>query len=308
MNANQLINYMERLRYERNLTQEKYLHGIVSNRQYFRYRNEESEAPFDIVEKLSQRLEIPIFRLIAQFQEEQQQEKKLVRDYINFVIHQQLDNAEILFEQLRSVRTLDEHSLRFVQLGKQLCEYYRDRLSKLELVSRIKEIISVDEMLKRTSIHDIELYMLGVLMNYSDQDRSRVLAFILSLYRNHKLMTGGNPIYVSQISFWIIKNLGREQRFEEVIEFCNEAIDFCRRNYSFYALENFYYFQALAYRKLHDEDRFFKSLIKTLEIIPLLGEEKQQRFKAMIEKDLGIHIENHDYKDVLQETIKNLAK
>lgn len=291
MNANELINYMESLRYERNVTQEKYLNGIVSNRQYYRYRNNESEAPFDIVERLAERLGIPILRMIASYQEEQQKERMLVRDYVNFVIHQRLDEADSMFEQLRSLRIIEEYNRRFVQLGKQLSDYHRKRLSKVELVTRIKEIISISDLMKKTSIHDIELYMLGVLMQYSDEDRHQILEYIISMYRNQKLMTGGNPIFLSQVYFWMIKNLGREQRFEEVVEFCDRAIEHNHRFYLYYAMEYFYYFRALSFYKRQDDVRFHQSMRKTIEILPFLSEEKRNRFREMVQKDLGIDTE-----------------
>lgn len=50
-----LINYMENLRYERNLTQEEYLFDVVSQRQYYRYRKGESEIPLEIIDKLATR-------------------------------------------------------------------------------------------------------------------------------------------------------------------------------------------------------------------------------------------------------------
>ena len=54
-----LINYMENLRYERNLTQEEYLFDVVSQRQYYRYRKGESEIPLEIIDKLANKLKIP---------------------------------------------------------------------------------------------------------------------------------------------------------------------------------------------------------------------------------------------------------
>ena len=293
VDANQLITYMENLRYERNITQEDFIQGIVSNRQYFRYRNSESEAPFTIIKQLSDRLEIPMFRLMGQFQEEQQKERRIVREYINAVINQDWEKAETEYENIRKVKFLDTQNLRFIRLGKEITDFYRKRLSQVELVTRIKEIISLEELLQRTSIHDAELYMLGMLMQHSDKDREKVLEYILNLYHHHKLMTGGNPIFVSQVYFWILKNLGRAERYEEVVAISEMAIDHNRKNYSYYSLEHFYYYRALAYRKLHNDLLFEDNLLKTIEVLALLTEEKRLKYYAIIMKDLGIDAKDY---------------
>ena len=62
-----LINYMENLRYERNLTQEEYLFDVVSQRQYYRYRKGESEISLEIIDKLANKLKIPYSRHIARY-------------------------------------------------------------------------------------------------------------------------------------------------------------------------------------------------------------------------------------------------
>lgn len=288
MDANQLVNYLENLRYERNITQEEFIHGVISNRQYFRYRNNESEVPFSVIQQLSERLGISIFRLMTQFQEEQQKERKLVREYINAVINQNIEKAESEYEKIRDAKYLDVQNQKFVKLGNELVLYYRKRISQIELVARIKEIICLDEIINRTSIHDAELYMLGMLMQHSEKDREFVLEYILNLYHHHKLMTGGNPIFISQVYFWILKNLGREERYEELIEISKMAIEHNKKNYSYYAMEHFYYYRALAFRKLNNEPLFQKNLIKTIEILQVLSDEKRQKYYEIIMKDLGI--------------------
>ena len=75
----------------------------------------------------------------------------------------------------------------------------------------------------------------------------------------------------------------RLQRAEPIFE--------TRHNeYTFYLLEYFHYYKALAYYKLDDTVRFESELFKTIEILNLIEIEKRKKFEDVILKDTGKNI------------------
>jgi transcriptional regulator with XRE-family HTH domain len=279
---------MENLRYERQLTQEEYLHGIVSTRQYFRYRNNESEAPFETILRLSERLGIPIFRLFSQYEEDHRLEASRIQDYFNLVIQKKTEEANQMEVVIQKHPIFDVENKRFFLLAKLMHEYNLKLRSKSDLVSNVKEITGFETLLKNASIHDIELYMLGLVMEYSDTDRERIVNHIISWIARRKLMTSGNPLYTAQVYFWLIKNLGRLKRYSEVILLADEAIQFCNQRFSHYTLEYFHYYKALACKNLGDTERYEHSLYHTICVLLMKSADHQAHFHQMIRDDLGV--------------------
>jgi len=285
-----------------NLNQEKYLHDVVSQRQYYRYLYGESEPPFDIVLKLSKKLNLSISRLIDKFQEDTQKENKQVQKYFNYVINKKNDEAQVLFSQLSSKPIISDENSKFVTSGKALFDFYTNTFSKRELIVKLKNIIEFDKLIKHDFLQDIELYMLGLIMEYSDNDRESILNRIMFLNKEKKLFTFGNRLYNSQLYFWIIKNLGRLKRLNDVIEISIDAISFCHNEYSFYLLEYFYYYKALAYYKLGNTIKFEKELFKTIEILNFLEIEKRRKFEDVILSDTGKNVRDYYLEKLKQQS------
>ncbi len=198
MDIVRLLNFMDSLRYDRNINQEEYLHDIISQRQYYRYLYGESEPPFDIVLKLSKKLNISIDRLIEKFIVDTEKENKQVQQYFNCVINKKLDEAQVLFSLLSKMNIKDKENKKFMSLGKTLYDFYTNVISKRELIFVLKNTIVFDKIIKLDFLHDIELYMLGLIMEYSDNDRELILNKILFLNKEKKIFT-------SEIDFITLK-------------------------------------------------------------------------------------------------------
>jgi transcriptional regulator with XRE-family HTH domain len=288
MDIVKLLNFIEDLRYERNITQEAFLSNVISQRQYYRYRYGESEAPFEVITKFADKLDIPFFKLLAQFKAETDKEQKKVETYFNYVINKRLVEADKLFNQFSKLKFIENDSKRFIKLGKTIYDFYKGSLSKFELVNILKRIINYDDILKKDSIYDIELYMLGIIMEYNDIDRKNILKHIISLNNKNKLIVSGNRLYITQGYFWITKNLGREKKFKEVIRFADEAIKYCKKEYSCYCLEYFYYYKALVYYKMGEQTKFEEELYNTIVVLLSLKEVARDNFINTIKKDTDI--------------------
>jgi hypothetical protein len=142
--------------------------------------------------------------------------------------------------------------------------------------------------MKKEVLHDIEIYLIGLIMEYSDSDRELIFAKIDTLRKNDKLLLGSNSLLDLQVYFLIIKNLGRMNRYKELIVIADLAIDYTKKNYTYYLKEYFHYYKALAYFTLNERDKFEEALLATLFALYQLDEFKRKHFIEMIKKDTDV--------------------
>lgn len=292
MEITKLLFFMDNLRYARKVSQEDYLLDIVSQRQYYRYVNGDSLPPFDIIIKLSERLGMSFERLINQFIEASDDENKHVKAFFNLVISRKDSEALKLFDGFSKQRLLENANHKFIIIGKSILDYNRDRMPKHELVRILKEQIDFASIMKSEILQDLELYILGLVMQYSDEDRKPILKRILYLNKENKLYTSGNRLYISQVYFWVLKNLGVEKRYDDLLQIADDAILFAKSEYSVYLLEYFYYYKALAYYKKKDLPSFEAVLFDCISVLKVSNMRTYEHFKEMILKDTKIHIDD----------------
>lgn len=288
MDIVKLLNYMENLRYDRKMTQDFYLDGIISQRQYYRYRSGESEVPFDVIVKFANKLEIPLLKLISTFQTETEKEKEIVSELYNLILDRRLSEASQLMKKHKKMMLLDEETQKFYYLAMILFKRYSNKISNEEMINQLKTEVGFDNIMKKEVLHDTEIYLLGMIMQYSDKDREIVFNKIELLRKKNKLLLGGNVLLNLQLYFWILKSLGRLNRYDELLEIADDAIDYSQKNYSYYSVEHFHYFKALAYFKKGMNTSFEEELLKTIFILVQRDEHKRNRFFDIIKKDTDV--------------------
>jgi transcriptional regulator with XRE-family HTH domain len=279
---------MENLRYDRKMTQEVYLEDVISQRQYYRYRSGESEVPFDVIIKFANKLQIPLLKLISNYQSSSEKEKKLVQDFLNLVINQKFEEAKPYRKKMKNLLLLDEETLIFYYLGILLFDYCTKRISNIEMITQLKKNINFDSIMKKEILHDSEIYILGVIMEYSENDRLIIYKKIDNLWKSNKLLLGNNDSLYSQVFFWIIKNLGRLKRYPELIKMAENAIEYAKNKRSYYSLEYFHYYKALAHLELKEKNEFEDELFKTGLVLLYMDKYKRDHFFEMILKDTEV--------------------
>ena len=288
MDTVKLLNYMENIRYDRKMTQEVYLNEVISQRQYYRYRNGESEIPFEVIIKFANKLQIPLLKLISSYQNHAKQELDLINDFMTLILNKQLKEARIKMIKLKNSLLIDDEAIIFYKIGTTLYMFFSNQITNLEMIEILKEQSDFNNIMKKEMLLDSEIYLLGVIMEYSSQDRESILIKIQSLRRNNKILLGGHIIFNAQVFFWIIKNLGRCEKFKDLIEFSDEAIRYNKKNYSYYSMEYFYYYKALAYLRLDNIPQFEENLKESILYLLHLPEHKRQHFIETIKRDTEI--------------------
>ena len=288
MDIVKLLNYMENLRYDRKMTQEVYLDNVISQRQYYRYRSGESEVPFEVIVKFANKLQIPLLKLISSFQTYSEKEQEIVQKYFNLVLAKRLTEAKDFISKQKSLLLLDEQTNLFFQISRILYDFYLKRINNIQLLEKLKRQINFNDIMKKEVLHDIEIYLIGLIMEYSDSDRELIFAKIDTLRKNDKLLLGSNSLLDLQVYFLVIKNLGRMNKYKEVIVIVDLAIDYTKKNYTYYLKEYFHYYKALAYFRLGQQADFEEALLATLFALYQLDEFKRKHFIEMIKKDTDI--------------------
>jgi len=285
MDTVKLLNYMENLRYDRKMTQEVYLFDVISQRQYYRYRSGESEIPFEVIIKLANKLQIPLLKLISTFQTHTAKEAEFVNHYLNLVMNKQLDEARSFIRKKKNLMLLDDEIRVFYQIGTMLYKFFSHQSTIDEVVIALKQMADYENVMKKEVLHDSEIYLLGVIMEYSDEDRETILEKIIQLRKNDKLLLGGNILFNAQVFFWVIKNLGRMNKYIELIDVAEEAIEYNKKFYSYYSNEYFYYYKSLANYRLGKLKNFESDLTQAIIFSLHLSEYKRKHFIETIKKD-----------------------
>ena len=294
MDTVKLLNYMENIRYDRNITLEKYLFGVISQRQYYRYKNGETEVPFDVIIKFANKLEITLIKLISSFHEEAAKQKEVIRKYINLILNKQIKEAKKLIKNEGKYLEIDDETKFFYDIAQLFLDYRMNFLNIDDVIKKLKSYVHYEKIMKNETLHDNEIYVLGLIMEYSDSDREEILNKINQLRINKKLLLSGNVLFNAQVYFWIIKHLGRLERYDDVINLAREAIKYNKENYSTYTNEYFYYYLALAYYRTNNQEAFEEALKNVILYVLRLEGRKKNHFIEMIKKDTGI-----DYLDFL---------
>jgi len=134
---------------------------------------------------------------------------------------------------------------------------------------------------------------LGILLEHSQQDAKKILDKLVSLQNGNLIYALGRNLYANlQIYYWIVKNLGKLERYEDVITNSTKAIELCERNYSYYSIHRFFYFRALAKYRL-DNESYKEDLNKIYYLSQTFDYIDVEFYSKMFEKDFNIDFENY---------------
>jgi hypothetical protein len=291
MRTEELANYIEKLRYGRNISQEIFLEEIISLRQYQRYRSGQSIMPIEIAEKLAIRLSISIEKLLYEFEEDKNVESGLVKEYYNAVISNNFNRIKSIEKKFNDYVFIDDEKRIIYDSAKYLFDYNRSKLSKVELIKKQTELINYPKMLNNDVLTDPEILILGTILNYSETERDKIVEKLTAIFDKSNILVSGSNLYsYTQVIFWIAKHYGRVHKYDKVIKFSNLGIKYNIDNRTTYLLSNFYYFKALVYYRSNKFDDFEDNLYKCIVILEAEAiDEIKENFYKIIMKDLKLN-------------------
>ncbi len=261
MNTQEIVVYLERLRKKRKITQEEYLYGIVSPRQYQRYRRGNSIASVEVLSRLSTRLGLDYKRVINEFELEKVKERMMVQELYNGVIHAEFDKAMLTINSLKDYQFLDVDNQSIFLIASLLYDLEQKKISNEYFSDRICSYAYYPEILDIDIISEIELLSLTLIYLKSPVRKDKIIERFSKIFVDPNLVMSGNNIYTyMQILFYMAKYYGEQKDYSSVILYCGKAIKVLKENYSSYQIEYFYYFSALAHFYLGNTKEHQKAL------------------------------------------------
>ena len=291
MESKSLVTYIEKIRYGRNISQEKMLDGIISIRQYRRYLYGEVEIPFGVFAQLANRINVSPKNLFLEYEELRNKEKNLILDYYNAVISYDNERIEKLASMIEEDKIVDQDQWVFLISAKTIHQYNLGKLTKAKVAEVHKKLIDYPEVLSNTILTDKEMYILGTISQYDLSTRDDIMSKLMKIFKNDEyLVSGDNVVTYTQVLFWLAKYNGSLKQFDKTIEYCDLAIKYNHEFQSKYHFAHFFYYKALSYFRTNRYGLYRESLYNTILALELDNSvTRREHFYQIIKKDLNIN-------------------
>ena len=146
MNSMELSNYLEKIRLGRNLSQENFVSGVVSIRQYQRYKNGDSVIPYEKINQFAEKFGITTKKLLAEFEKEKNMQYAKINSFYNAVANNNYKVANEIKEDLEKELILSKELIEKVK-GK-----YSSKVEKQ--VNLLEEVVQPEKKRKIVSFAD----------------------------------------------------------------------------------------------------------------------------------------------------------
>jgi len=291
MNSMEISNYLEKIRHGRKMTQETFIDGVCSMRQYQRYRSGVSEIPYERIELFAKKLGIPTQKLFNEYKREKDQQGKLISAFYNAVATQDKEKIKSLQKAIDQDIIIDKEKQIHYKFAKERHKVINKKISKIEYIKRISDLIDYPNILKQSFFTDVEVLILSSLLDLIEgKAHKKLLQKLGSLFddQNSILSAGGEFTY-SMLLMGLAKNYGKYKAYDQVIHFCNLGIKKGMAFKQYYLFDYYYYYQALAYKALEDVIHFEEALFRCYNVLHMENNPKKtEMFTKWIEKDFNI--------------------
>lgn len=291
MNSKMLSNFLEKLRYGRNLTQEEFVSDVVSIRQYKRYRSGECDIPYQILNRFSEKLQISITNLLTGFENEKLLETNEMNELYNAVVNEDKVKVDEYINKINIELIIDPENKLYYHHSLLLNQFYRNKVSKNDMRLKIQTLVSYPEILKKSIITDIEILILSSLLDFQDIQESEIIVKKLTdvMLKQIIVISGtSNKIY-SLVLSRLSKYYGILKDYPKVIKLCNLGIEMGKLSRSYYLFDYFYYYLSLAHYKTKNESEFKFCIFQCFNTLYLDNNaSKIEMFSILIKNDYDI--------------------
>lgn len=296
MKSNTLCIYIEQLRVARHISQETFLHEIVSIRQYRRYLKGESDIPFSIISQLTAKLGMKTDTILREFEVAKIEETSKMTKLYNFAVNYDHENFAELKKTISIEHIIEPSNVLLYKHSIMLDKYYSRKISADQIRRMSIDLINYPSVLEQGVLNTMELIVLTFLIDVLPREDQNKIIENITLYLNDSrvIITGGNERVLTLILARLAKHSGILESYEQVIKFCNLAINRNKKLHSFYNMDYLYYYKSLAYYKLGNQEKFEISLAKCFNILEFEGNEiKMKKFINLINEDYNIDFQSY---------------
>jgi transcriptional regulator with XRE-family HTH domain len=286
--------FLENIRYGRKISQEDFCEGVVSLRQYQRYRSGECEITYDKLDQFAKKLGVPTKKLMYEFERSRSIQYKMITMFYNAVVNRDSALAKELKAKVEEETIFDEDRRLYFNHALMMSDYYMGKISKGEILIMTSDLVNYPTILKQKFLTDIEVLILSFLLSILDGvEQIRLLEKMTELFENEdRIMSGENNFADSLILMRMSQVYGIRRDFSQVIKFCDLGIKRGIYYKQYYLMEYFYYYRALANFRLECYDLYEESLFRCYGVLHLEGNKKKiEKFTNLIEKDFHINFD-----------------
>jgi tetratricopeptide (TPR) repeat protein len=266
------------------------LEGIISIRQYRRYLYGEVEIPFGVVAQLATRMNIPPNKLLVEFEEEKNIERRMIIDFYNAVVTRNFELTDKYFSKIDRDQIIENEHKMLYDSAFANYEFYMGKITNETRVAKQKEIVDYPKIMSNKILTDSEMIILATILDSDKFDNIDIVErFELIFMEDDFHISGDNAAIMIQIVFWLAKYYGYKKEYDRTIEYCDYGIKNNKALRTIYLMEYFNYYKALSYYRLGEFELYEKALYEAvlyLEILPDIG--RVNRFYNIIKKDLNV--------------------
>lgn len=289
----EIITFIDKLRAYRNMTQEDFLHNIVSMRQYRRYMNGDSTMSYMILDKLARRLDFDAELIIMEYEAEKIKQAQEINNLYNAVVGRNYDKASELFKSIDVSHVISTNEILLYNHSKNMYQYVTGSSSQVETIKRTKELVDYDKLLKRKALSSSELLILVSFFYFDSFKEINVIAEKLASFieNNITVVTGHNIKIVTLVLEELARFFSISENYERMLYYSLEGIKYSLSVRSFYLLDTLYYFAAASSHELQKYDQRDDFLKKCYILLMIDNNKtKQQRFKQIFKNRFNIDI------------------
>ncbi len=296
MNSMELCTYLEKIRHGRNVSQEEFVAGIVSIRQYQRYKIGISVIPYEKIEQFAEKLGLNSKKLLSEFEKEKSLQYAKINAFYNAVANNDYKNAIQLKQKLDTDLIISYEGKKYYDHANIVYKYYSREYTLNEVINKVTELINYPEILKQQYYTDVEILILSFLLSvFTGKQQEMLLSRLNSIFESSdNIMSGDSDYIYTLILVRIAKIYGIKKDFPKVIYYCDLGLERGIAHKQFYLWEYFFYYKSLAHNALGQQELFDDSLLRCFNVLTMEGNHaKMVKFTSLIEKDFNIDFKKY---------------
>lgn len=296
MNQSQeIILFIDRLRADRNITQEDFLHGVVSMRQYRRYLRGDSSMSYSLIEQLAKRLGFDSEMIILELETEKLKQTQQISNLYNLVVSRSLEKAYQQFQTIDYDRIISEKDQLLYNHSVNMFNFFSGKVNQKLTIERTKDLIELPKLLKKKAMSSSELLTLVSFFFFDEYKEINIIAEKLASYieNNITIVTGHNIKVVTLVLEELSRYFSISENYEKMLYYAEEGIKYANTVRSYYLLETLYFFAAAASFELDLIKQRNDYLKKCYIVLMIEGNEvKMQRYRDNFKQNFDVDIKD----------------
>ena len=235
----EIMKYLEKLRSERKITIQDFTKDVCSRRNYSRFLVGEASISLEILSKLLNKIEIPLFDFSFYINNNIIYEN-IHEIYFYDLIH--LEKYELAFKEryphIKDKEWKTLYSEKCVPMGIKLMEYKLGIISKAEAVKAMSTILKLDEITNKYLVQDDDIGGANLFVRVcGDKDKEKIVEWLLEVLQSdkHKMVSGSyepmmTNIYLTLLEAMTTHSDPNKYDYALIKKIANKAIEFHSRS------------------------------------------------------------------------------